>query len=128
MVFLSLVVLPGLVIAPGNFASAGAVFGLTIYACIELGLLAIALRRVDITLEGQTLKLVSMRWPFKAKRFTVALTDVVGVELQRKPRGRAVRLAFQLANGTTQPVTDSYFGQSAQTGRDLAALQQWVKR
>lgn len=57
MVFLALVVLPGLVIAPGNFASAGAVFGLTIFACIELGLLAIALRRVDITLEGQTLKL-----------------------------------------------------------------------
>ena len=63
MVFLSLLILPGVAIAPAQFANAGGVFGL----------LAIALRWVDITLKAANLELVSARWPFKTKHFTVML-------------------------------------------------------
>ncbi|MFO0600151.1 MAG: hypothetical protein U0228_32885 [Myxococcaceae bacterium] len=121
--FLALAVaLPGPLLAPERFSNPGGVFGLSIVAALEIGLLSILRRRVDVFDEGDTLRFVSKRWPFAERIETVKRADVVGAEIEYRPRGRSVRLALKLKNGSMVPITKSYFGHSGQTDEDLKSL------
>lgn len=121
MVILAAVVLPGLVLQPGPFLAPGGVFGLFVFLAFEFLLLSFLLRRVDVFLEGDTLRLESMRFPLSARSTTLSRTSVAGVTLERGRR-RTVRVALKLVDGAQAPLTDSYFGRSAQTDRDAEAL------
>lgn len=122
MGLLVLVVAPGVVMAPERFLDAGGLVGLAVFLAMELALLSFALRRVDVFVEAGSVVLRSSRWPLPSRTETVELRRVRSVELEWRPRGRSVRLVLKLEGGEVRPLTASYFGHSAQTDRDLAAL------
>ena len=127
MTFLLVLIIPGLLMAPERFMGAGGVFGLVVLAAFEVVLLSIVLRRVDVFVEGDSLRLDSSRWPFGSTTASIPRRQVSGVELQWRPRGRSVRLALKLQNGELLPVTKSYFGNSAVMERDRVTLEALVK-
>jgi hypothetical protein len=127
MVFLALIIAPMVVLAPEKLAQPGTLFGLSVWAALELLLLAILLRRVDIYLEGADVVLVSRRFPLGAREERVARARVRAVEAEMNTSrrgGPAVRLVLRLDDGSAHPVTKSYFGRSARTDTDLTALRQ----
>lgn len=127
MVFLLVLIVPGLVMAPERFMDAGGVFGLAVLAAFELLLLSIVLRRVDVFVEGDSLRFENSRWPLAASTFSIPRRQVVAVELQWRPRGRSVRLALKLQSGELMPVTTSYFGNSGVMERDRVRLEALVR-
>lgn len=123
MVVLGGMFVPGIVMAPERLLNANAVVGFVILFAFELGLFAIAQRHVVLSVDAtrSTLTLTAKGWPLSPRTRHVALADVRGVALQRPRAGRSLRLVLVLREGQL-PVTSSYFGVSARTHRDLAAL------
>ncbi|MFT3713503.1 MAG: hypothetical protein QM817_38090 [Archangium sp.] len=127
MIFLALIIAPLIIVAPEKLSQPGTLFGLAVWGAFELLLLSIFLRRVDISLEGGEVRLISSRFPFGSREERVAKARVRGVEVETRTSlrgGPAVRLILRLDDESAMPVTQSYFGRSARTDADLTALRQ----
>jgi hypothetical protein len=121
MFLLAAVVLPGLVLQPQSYLTAGGFLGLGVFVAFEFLLVTFLMRRVEVSLEGDTVRLVSVRFPLSSQTKTFSRAHVSGVTLERGRR-RSVRVALKLVDGAQYPLTNSYFGHSAGTDADLQAL------
>lgn len=124
MVFLALIMAPMVALAPQKLLQPGTGFGVLVWLAFELVLLTLFLRRVDVFLEGDSVRLVNARFPFTSREERVPRARVRGVEAEYRPRGRSVRLVLRLDDGSAVPVTRSYFGRSANTDHDLERFRQ----
>jgi hypothetical protein len=122
MVFLAVIVVPGLALSNDGPSTAGWWVGAVLGVGFELVLLSILLRRVDVFFEGDSLRLESARWPLTSTTSLVAKADIRGVTLDWRPRGRSVRLALELKDGRVVPVTRSYFGHTGSMDADRLEL------
>lgn len=122
MVFLAVIIAPGLTLSNDGPSTAGWWVGAILGVAFELVLLSILLRRVDVFLEGDSLRLESARWPLTPATSLVAKADIKGVRLDWRPRGRSVRLALEVKDGRVVPVTRSYFGHTKAMDADRLEL------
>lgn len=122
MAFLALIVVPGLALSNDGPSTVGWWVGALLGLAFEGVLLSIVLRRVDVFVEGDSLRLESARWPLSATTSLVARDEVRQVKLEWRPRGRSVRLVLELRDGRVIPVTRSYFGYTTVMDADRLTL------
>ena len=130
MAGLAAITVPAYVLEPARSLRGGGIVGLAVLVAFELGLLAIAERRVFLEVDeaGATLTLRHRRWPLPTRTERIPLADVKDVKVDKARRSLAVRLVLVLHSGTEHPLTNSYFGISPRTQRDVEALRELCGR